>query len=128
MAAAIVPLILGLTPTIINLIAALVHKAAPVAEAQLGNGSGPAKFGIVFGDVINALNKAAIAGQIDKALPPDPVIQLIIQACVQSMILSGLLGGSPAAPVSVIPSTVSATPLRSISILPGQSITISVAS
>ena len=101
MAAAIIPLVSALAPEIINLIVGLVHKSAPAAESQLGAATGPAKFGMVFGDVVAALNKAAVAGQISKTLPADETIQVIIQAAVQSMQLSGLLGAALPATAAV---------------------------
>src|SRR4051812_39662100 len=94
MAALAVPLIASLAPTIIDLITSLVHKSAPTQEA-LGPKTGPLKFANVFGDVITSLTKAATAGQIDKALPPDDTIKLIIQSVVTSMKLSGQLQDQP---------------------------------
>lgn len=91
MAAAIIPLIAGIAPPIINLIAGLVNKHAPAAETQFGPGTGPIKFADVFSNVINALQKSASAGTIDKTLPPDDTIKLIIQSIVSSLNISGQL-------------------------------------
>jgi hypothetical protein len=100
MAGVIVPLIASLAPSIISLIAGLVHKQAPVAETTHGPGTGPVKFTDVFNYVITALQSAAAAGQIDKALPSDDAVKTIIQSVVTSMKLTGLLGDAPA-PTSV---------------------------
>lgn len=93
--AAFVPLIAEIAPELINLIVGLVHKKAPIAEASNGPSTGAVKFSEVFQAVIAALNTAAAAGQINKALPPDDTIKTIIQAVVQSMQLSGLIGTQP---------------------------------
>lgn len=100
MAAALIPLIAGLAPSIINLIASLVHQHAPQAEMANGPGTGPVKFADVFAAVIDALQKAAASGAIDKTLPPDEQIKMIIQAVVNSMQLSGVLGGGAAIPAA----------------------------
>ena len=124
MAAALVPLILGAAPGIIDLITSLVHKSAPAAEQDLGAGTGPVKFAQVFGDVITALQKAAAIDQIPKVLPPDDTIRLIIQAVVSSMILSG--GLAPTAPATKAGTSASAivAPAATAAIHPGQSLTI----
>ncbi len=121
MAAAVVPLIAGLAPEIIKLIAGLVHKQAPVAE-KLGPGTGPVKFASVFGSVMEALTAAATAGQISKALPSDEIVKVIIQAVVSSMQLSGILGPAPGS-VPDVPASTSLTP---VILRPGQSIVITV--
>lgn len=97
MAGALIPLVATVAPPLINLIAGLVHKAAPIAEQKHGPGTGPVKFSDVFNSVIVSLQNAALAGQIDKTLPPDDVIKTIIQAVVSSMQLSGVL--EPPAPL-----------------------------
>jgi len=97
MAGAIIPLVTAIAPEIINLIAGLVHKAAPAAEATYGPSTGPVKFATVFASVVTALQSAAAAGQIPKELPSDPTIQTVIQAVVSSMNLTGLLTEAPAA-------------------------------
>jgi hypothetical protein len=101
MAAAIIPLIAGLAPSIINLITSLIHQNAPVAETTYGPGTGPVKFADVFASVIAALQKAAAAGTIDKTLPGDDIIKAIIQAVVTSMQMSGTLGGAPITPSNI---------------------------
>ena len=100
MAAVAVPLISALLPEVINLIAGLVHKAAPVAEVSNGPKTGPVKFADVFAAVMTALQNAAAAGSIPKILPPDDTVKAIIQAVVTSMQISGVLGtpATPAAP------------------------------
>ncbi len=95
MAAALVPLITTVAPSIISLIAGLVHKSAPAAETQFGPSTGPVKFATVFGDVMTGLQNAAAANQIDKTLPPDQTVQVIIQSIVTSMKLQGMLTGMP---------------------------------
>jgi hypothetical protein len=125
MAAALIPLIAGLAPEIINLIVSLVHPKAIAAE-QLGTGTGPVKFANVFVAVMQDLAKAHAAGTIS-VLPDDATVKTIIQSVVVSMQLSGFLGGTAPTPVTDVAATPS-TPLRAVSILPGQSITISVAS
>lgn len=97
MAAVAIPIITAVAPSIIQLIAGLVHRSAPIQEATQGPKTGPVKFAGVFADVIQALTAAANAGQIDKVLPPDPAIQVIIQAVITSMQISGLLSGVPTA-------------------------------
>ena len=124
MASIAAPLITALEPVIVNLIASLTHKAAPVAEANLGPGTGIAKFADVFAAVIASLNSAAAAGTISKTLPPDPVIQMIIQAAIQTMQLDGLLGstavsGLPAAAAKAVSST------QTIKLTAGQTLTVS---
>lgn len=101
MAAAIVPLIAGIAPSIISLITSLVHKHAPVAEAKLGSGTGPVKFADVFSSVLQALQQAAGAGAIDKTLPADDLIKLVIQAVVGSLKLQGGLDITPVSGQSV---------------------------
>ena len=115
MAAAAIPIIEAIAPTLINLIASLVHKAAPAAETALGPGTGPVKFADVFASVMNSLNSAAMAGQIDKTLPNDNTVKIIIQAVVSSMNLSGLLSG-----------TAASASAQSIALSAGQSVTITV--
>lgn len=117
MAAAIVPIVEAIAPSLISLIAGLVHKSAPAAEQQFGSGTGPVKFAAVFGDVITALQSAAKAGQIDKQLPSDQTIQVIIQAVVSSMNLQGQISGAPAS---------ASMPQQTIQLSSGQSITIAV--
>lgn len=115
MAAAIIPIVASLAPDIIGLIAGLVHKHAPIAEAT-GPGTGPVKFADVFGAVMTALQNAAAAGSISKQLPSDEAIKSIIQAVVSSMKLSGLLDS----PVPVAG--------QSYTLRAGQSLTITGAS
>ncbi len=115
MAAALIPLIAGLAPDIINFITSLIHPAATAAEA-LGTGTGPLKFATVFSDVVTALQKAAAAGTIDKVLPSDDMIKAIIQAVVTSMQLSGQLGGTAVNPA---PAT-----SQAITLTHGQTITV----
>jgi hypothetical protein len=126
MAAAIIPILTAVGPSLISLIAGLVHRSAPAAEQQLGPGTGPVKFAQVFGDVIAALNRAASAGQIDKLLPSDQEIQLIIQSVVSSMKLAGLLSASQAADISQAISTPAPAGQQGIILTAGQSLTITV--
>lgn len=118
MAAAIIPIITGLAPTIIDLIAGLVHKQAPVAEATLGAGTGPVKFADVFSYVVGALTKAATAGQIDKTLPSDDAIKLVIQSVVSSLKLQGLLTSE------TTPSAIAGT--QSVTLKSGETLTVQV--
>jgi hypothetical protein len=119
-AAAFIPLATTLAPALINLIASLAHSKAPVIEQQYGSGTGPVKFGALFGDVVMALQKAAAAGQIDKVLPNDDTIKLVIQAVVTAMQLSGVLATAPAV------QAVADTSGQSIVLSAGQSVTITV--
>lgn len=107
--AAAAPIAQAVLPEIISLIAGLVHKAAPAAEAANGPATGPVKFADVFVQVMGNLVKAHAAGQI-ATLPDDPTVKIIIQTVVTSMKLLGAL--SPAAPD------------QSIAIKAGQTITI----
>ncbi len=100
MAAALIPLIASLAPSVINLITGLVHKTAPIVEATNGPATGPVKFASVFETVIGALQSAAAAGQIDKQLPPDDLIKLVIQSVVSSLKLSGQLGSDTVQPLA----------------------------
>ena len=118
MASVIVPLVMGLAPEVIKLIASLVHKSAPTAES-IGPGTGVVKFAQVFGDVVTALTSAASAGQISKTLPPDDAIKLIIESVVSSMKLSGDLPAS-GAPVPAAAQT------GQLSLKPGQTLTITL--
>lgn len=122
MAAAIIPLAAAIAPSIIDLIAGLVHKFAPVAEATNPPKTGPVKFTQVFGDVMTALQNAANAGQIDKALPNDETIKAVIQAVVSSMKIGGLLGSSTS---PATPATPAAGP-QPLALKPGQTITITL--
>jgi len=117
MAGIALPLITTFAPELINLIAGLVHKSAPAAEAANGPGTGPVKFAQVFQDVISALNNAAVAGTISKTLPPDETIKTVIQAVVSSMNMTGLLG-PPVQP--------SVPPPQQIWLTNGQSLVIGV--
>lgn len=91
--AAFIPLIAGIAPSIINLIAGLVHKHAPQAEAASGPGTGPVKFADVVNAVLVNLQTAAAAGQI-QGVPGEDQIKLIVQSIVSSMKLQGLLNGT----------------------------------
>ena len=96
MAAALIPLIAGLAPEIVNLIVGLVHPKAIAAEQKNGPLSGPVKFADVFVGVMKDLTAAHVAGTI-LVLPDDATVKVIIQAVVTSMQLSGYLGGAIAA-------------------------------
>lgn len=120
MAAAIVPMVLNALPEVINLIAGLVHRTAPVVEQQLGPKTGPVKFAAVFASVMDGLSKAAQAGQIDKKLPDDEVVKVIINSAIASMQLSGALDGGSAV-------TAAALSPQSLVVSSGQSITITIA-
>lgn len=120
MAAVALPLIEGIAaaaPTVINLITSLVHKTAPVAEATYGPKSGPVKRADVLTAVMGALDRAATSGSIPKALPPDPVIALIVDSVLASMGISGQL---------TTPSAATPAPAgdQTIALKPGQSLTI----
>ena len=130
MAAAIVPLITTIAPEIINLIAALTNKAAPIAEATHGAATGPVKFTDVFNSVVTSLTNAAVAGQIPKTVPSDDIVKVIIQAVVSCMQLNGLLGtgaisGLPGTTTSVT-ATTSALAQQFLNLKSGQSVVISV--
>ena len=135
MAAAFVPLIATIAPEIINLIAALTNKAAPIAEATHGAATGPVKFTDVFNVVITALNNAAIAGQISKALPSDDIVKIVIQAVVSCMQLNGLLGansvsgvpGTAATTISSVTTANTTAAQQFLNLKSGQSVVISVA-
>src|ERR1700757_3203287 len=105
MAAAFIPLIASIAPSIISLITGLVHKSAPKAEAANGPATGPVNFAQVFQDVILALQQAANSGVIDKILPNDDLIKAIIQAVVTSMQMSGTLPAGSTATPPAIPAT-----------------------
>ncbi len=115
MAAAIIPLVASLAPSLIGLIAGLVHKAAPIAEAQ-GAGTGQVKFAEVLAAVMGSLTAATEAGQIK--MPDSETVKIVIQAVVSSMKLSGLLDG-------VVPLAVKGT-VPALVLKAGQSVTISV--
>jgi hypothetical protein len=117
MAAALIPLIAGLAPEIINLIVGLVHPKAIAAEQNNGPLSGPVKFADVFVGVMKDLTAAHVAGTI-ALLPDDATVKVIIQAVVTSMQLTGLIGGaSPAA-------TPSALSAQSVVLKNGQSVLV----
>jgi hypothetical protein len=115
MAAAIIPIAIEAGSEIVKLIASLVHKSAPAAEQNYGPSAGPVKFADVFAYVMEALQKAAGAGKIDKALPSDSAVKLIIEAVIQSMKLQGALS------ILAAPSVISS---GDIVLRPGQSLTI----
>lgn len=119
MASIAAPLIGAIAPQIISLITGLVHRQAPITEANNGPGTGLVKFADVFGAVVTALQSAAAAGSISPTLPSDDVIRAIIQAVITSMKLSGLLGDA------VTPQPPGWTS-RALALKPGESITISV--
>ena len=129
--AAVLPTIEAVAPSIITLITALVHKAAPAAEIALGPSTGPVKFAQVFGDVVTSLTSAANAGQIPLTLPSDPAIQVIIQAVVSSMKLAGLLDAPVLAvagtSVSVVKAPASPNSSVAYTIQHGQTFTITAA-
>ncbi len=120
MAAAVVNALVPLAPGIFDLIAGLVHRKAPEAQAALGAGTGPVKFADVFTGVMNDLAKAHAAGQLPGPIPDDATVKLIIQAIVSSMNLLGLLDGIPAV------LTAPASSSQAIMIKPGQILTITV--
>ncbi len=122
MAAAIVPLIAQLAPEIVSLVVGLIHGHAPVAEAARGSGTGPAKFADVFVAVMKDLASAHAVGSIP-VLPDDPTVKLIIQSVVNSMQLMGGLGAAAKASPAPVAASV-----KSLTLAPGQAITISVAS
>jgi hypothetical protein len=119
MAGAIVPIIGALAPSIINLIAGLVHQKAPVQQAALGSGTGAVKFANLFLDVMNDLTKAHAAGQID-TIPDDATAKTVIQSVISSMKLLGLLDSSalPDAP-TIAPVAVAAKPAATTKAAPG---------
>lgn len=119
MAAAIIPLVASLAPSLISLIASLAHPAAQAAEA-IGPGTGAVKFAQVLDTVMGALQTAAAAGTIPKDLPSDETIKVILQAVISTMQLSGLLGpGKVTTPAAGSPD--------GIILKAGQRVTISVA-
>lgn len=119
MAAIAIPLITTLAPSIIQLIAGLVHKEAPAAEARYGAGTGPVKFSDVFSAVIQQLQAAATTGAIPKELPSDEAIKMVIQAVVSSMNLQGQLQ-----PVQESLSPLNLCQTQIIKVTAGQSVTI----
>jgi hypothetical protein len=121
------PVVIPVVKQIIDLIVGLTHKSAPVAEAQLGASTGPAKFGMVFGDVVAALNTAALAGQISKVLPPDGTIQMIIQAAITSMQIAGNLVTPTVATAPAVLAPAPTANAQTVTLKAGQSLTITVA-
>jgi FtsP/CotA-like multicopper oxidase with cupredoxin domain len=122
MAAIAIPLIAEFAPKLIDLIASLVHRSAPAAEAKYGPKSGPVKFAEVFATVMADLQKAIASGSIGKELPGEEAIKAIIQSAVATLDLTGSLNGG-ALVVSASPST---TPGPAITLQPGQTITITI--
>jgi hypothetical protein len=122
MAAALIPLLSGLAPEIVNLIVGLVHPKAIAAE-QLGPATGLVKFADVFVSVMSDLVKAHAAGTIP-ALPDEATVKVIIQAAVTSMQLSGLLGGAIAAPAPSAQSPVAGPNRTDVALKGGQSILV----
>ncbi len=125
MAATVLPLIASLAPDIIGLITSLVHKSAPQAEQQLGAGTGPVKFAQVFGDVMTALQQAAAAGSIDKTLPSDDEVKLVIQSVVASMKGLGLLDSAMAASI-LQPAAPTGSATKTVTLHSGDTLTIAV--
>jgi hypothetical protein len=122
MAAALIPLLAGLAPEIVNLIVGLVHPKAIVAE-QLGAATGPVKFADVFVSVMSDLGKAHAAGTI-AVQPDDATVKVIIQAVVTSMKLSGYLGGAIAAPAPSPQSPVAGPNRTDVALKAGQSLLV----
>lgn len=120
MASALLSLAGTIAPVVIDLISNLVTKFAPQAEQKYGPKTGPVKFADVFSSVMGELQKAAAAGQIPSILPTDETVKAMIQACVSSLNSLGAL----VSPV-VEPSGSSSSP-ASITLKPGQTLTISV--
>jgi hypothetical protein len=123
MATIAIPLIAEFAPKLIDLIASLVHRSAPAAEAKYGPKSGPVKFAEVFSVVMAELQQAIASGSIGKELPGEDAIKAIIQSAVATLDLTGSLNGSSALVVSASPST---TPGPAITLQPGQTITITI--
>jgi hypothetical protein len=119
-AAAVFPIIAGLLPDIVSLIAGLVHPKAIAAEAAHGPLSGPVKFADVFASTMKDLIAAHAAGTIP-LLPDEPMVKIVIQAVVTTMKLGGLLGDSAA--VAVPPAAQQQIRLKAVA---GQSLLISV--
>lgn len=128
MAAAVIPVVEALAPlapALIQLITGLVHPAAQQAEQHYGPGTGPVKFADVFGKVIAALQSAAAAGQIDKTLPSDETVKMIIEAVISSMNLTGQLTGTTAVPEpSGRSGSQNVTATQTVILKPGQSLTV----
>jgi hypothetical protein len=121
LAAALIPLLTPLIPAITNdiiaLITGLVHKSAPIAEANSGPSTGPVKFADVFVSTMSDLVKAHAAKQI-ALLPDEATVKLIIQSVVSSLKLSGQL--------AVAALTAPAMAPQSLALVAGQSIVITV--
>ncbi len=126
MAANVIPLVASIAPEIIGLITSLVHKSAPQAEQQLGAGTGPVKFAQVFGDVMTALQQAAAAGSIDKTLPSDDDVKLVIQSVVTSMKGLGLLDSTTAASLLPAANAPAASATKTLTLHSGDTLTIVV--
>jgi hypothetical protein len=118
-AAVAIPLIAGLLPDIVSLIAGLVHPKAIAAEAAHGPISGPVKFADVFTGTMKDLIAAHAAGTI-AVLPDEAIVKVIIQAVVTTMKLGGLLENIPPEPGKPM------TAQQQISLKAGQSVLISV--
>lgn len=118
MAALAIPAALSIAPQIISLITGLVHHHAPIAQATTGPGTGAVRFADVFTAVMDSLQKAATAGTIDKSLPSEDLIKVVIQAVVTSLKMQGQLTGSA-------PSPLASDSVKQIVLAPGQSINIS---
>ena len=111
MAGIAIPLIEALGPSVISLIAGIVHKEAPKQEAANGPGTGPVKFANVFDAAMNALQVAANAGQIDKNLPSPDVVKVLVQTLITAFKLpGGVLADVPAVTMPVPVSA--ATPIN----------------
>jgi hypothetical protein len=85
-AGVIVPLVLAALPELLKvispLIVALVHKQAPVIEAQQGPGTGPVKIADLNVFVMAALVKAHAAGEITGDLPSPELLLKARAKCV----------------------------------------------
>lgn len=109
MAGVAVPIIEAVAPSVISLIAGLVHKQAPIEQANNGPSTGPVKFANVFNAVVAALENAVSAGQLDKtAVPSTDTVKLIIQVIITALKLPGGVLSDVPAPTSVPTIAVSA--------------------
>jgi hypothetical protein len=132
MAAAAIPLLVSLAPSIISLIVGLVHKHAPAAQAANPQpGTGPVRFADVLSNVAQALQSAANAGKIDQAsIPPNNTLSTLIETVVQSMKQPGGVLAAPdpnAGSTGVAPTQTTDGVNGQLVLRSGQRLTITVA-
>jgi hypothetical protein len=129
MAAAIIPVLAPLIPTLANelvtFIANLAHSHAAAAQVTKAPGTGPAVFADVLLAVQNSLIKTHAAGQLPGDIPDMAIVKIIIQAVYTVMQLPSpamLTAATATVPITGVATTMNA---KTLVLRSGESLTIS---